>query len=256
MLKQKINASLLHLAISAIVISVFVLIVWFIWYPSPFLYIEGGFQIIMILIGVDVILGPLLTLIIYKPGKKWLVFDLSVIAAVQIAALIYGTYTIYLERPQYIVFTVDRFNLIAAGSIDTSKLQDKTLESNFFDQPKLVFALQPEDIKVKEQILENAFAGGKDIDQLPELYRQYAQHKETILHNHHQLKLNNLLETYPKAESEIKKIEKSQQMNRDSFIFYPLTGKKRDLVIILNNKNAQQIGYLDIDPWNIPWSPK
>ncbi|MCU7937771.1 MAG: hypothetical protein KZQ64_10850 [gamma proteobacterium symbiont of Bathyaustriella thionipta] len=256
MLKQKINAFLLHLAISASVISAFVLIVWFIWYPAPFLYIEGGFQIIMILVGVDVILGPLLTLIIYKPGKKWLVFDLSVIAAVQIAALIYGTYTIYLERPQYIVFTVDRFNLIAAGSIDTSKLQDKTLESTIFDQPKFIFALQPENTKMKNNVRNNAFAGGKDIDRLPEHYRQYTLHKETLLNNHHQLKLSHLLDTYPDIEEEIKKIEISQQMKRDAFIFYPLTGKKRDLIIILNNKNAQKVGYLDVDPWNVPWSPK
>lgn len=252
---EKIKAFLIHLAISASVISAFVLIVWFIWYPSPFLYIEGGFHVIMILVGVDVILGPALTLLIYKPGKKWLVFDLSIIALVQVSALMYGAYTIYLERPQYIVFSVDRFSLVSAGNIDTTKLKDKTLKTKIFDQPKLVFALPPEDLKVKDKILDSALVGGKDIEQLPEHYHQYAKHIETILNNRHILELNKLLETYPEIEDEMKKIEISQQVKRDSFIFYPLTGKKRDLVIILNNKDARKIAYLDIDPWEIPWNP-
>ena len=48
-------------------------------------------MLILLMIGVDVVIGPLLTLIVFDPKKKHLKFDLVVIAALQLAALAYGS---------------------------------------------------------------------------------------------------------------------------------------------------------------------
>ena len=77
---------------------------------------------VFILIGVDLVLGPLLTLIVYKQGKPGLKFDLSFIAAVQVAALIYGSYTLHSERPHFLVFAIDRVTLVALSGIDESSM--------------------------------------------------------------------------------------------------------------------------------------
>ena len=78
----------------------------------------GGATLILLLIGVDVVIGPLITLIIFDPKKKSLRFDLAVIAVLQLGALLYGCSVMFNARPVYNVFVVDRFEVVAANAID------------------------------------------------------------------------------------------------------------------------------------------
>ena len=94
-----------------------------VWYPRPLFEAAGGDRLIFILMAVDVTLGPLITLIIFKAGKRGLKFDLAVIASLQLAALVYGMHTVYLARPVYLVFTKDRFDLVSAADLDDRDLQ-------------------------------------------------------------------------------------------------------------------------------------
>ena len=51
-------------------------------------------------IGVAVVIGSLITLVIFDLKKKALKFDLSVIAALQLAALAYGCHVRFESRPE------------------------------------------------------------------------------------------------------------------------------------------------------------
>ena len=84
------QASALHLALSAAIAVLVVTLMLLVWYPQQYFTAMGGDTLILILIGVDVVVGPLITLIIFDPKKKGLRFDLAVIAALQLAALAYG----------------------------------------------------------------------------------------------------------------------------------------------------------------------
>lgn len=87
------KAVLIHLGLSsALALGVTSLLV-FGWYPWPYFMALGGLMLVALIVGVDVVLGPLLTFIVFKPGKKSLKFDLTVIALVQAAALGYGLWT-------------------------------------------------------------------------------------------------------------------------------------------------------------------
>ncbi len=57
----------------------------------------------------------MVTLIVFNPGKRLalLRLDLAVIGTIQAAALAYGVSVIAEARPVYMVFTVDRFDLVA-----------------------------------------------------------------------------------------------------------------------------------------------
>jgi hypothetical protein len=71
------KASSIHLALSAtIAVSVLALML-LLWYAPPFFSALGGYHLLLILLGVDVSLGPLITLIIFNPKKdrKALTFD-------------------------------------------------------------------------------------------------------------------------------------------------------------------------------------
>src|SRR5690348_12777714 len=97
------QASGLHLLISIAIAAGVVTVMLSLWYPGPLFEAAGGNDLLLILVGVDVAVGPLITLVIFRPGKPGLKFDLSAIAALQIAALAYGMHAVYLGRPAFIV---------------------------------------------------------------------------------------------------------------------------------------------------------
>src|SRR5262249_31768987 len=84
------QAAPIHLLISAAIATAVVSSMLLLWYPRPFFAAAGGATLLVLLIGVDVVLGPLLTLVVYDPRKKTLALDLAIIAALQLAALAYG----------------------------------------------------------------------------------------------------------------------------------------------------------------------
>ena len=108
--------------LSALIAATVVTIMLLVWYPPPYFDAMGGQGLLKILVGVDVTLGPLLTLIIFDPRKKSLRFDLSVIAALQIAALAYGVWVMFEARPVYTAFAMDRFDIVSANQLDPSDL--------------------------------------------------------------------------------------------------------------------------------------
>ncbi len=87
-----------HLGISLLIFLALIGVILFHWYPGQFIHF-GGWQGIRIVAGVDLVLGPLLTLIVFNKAKNKLKFDLSVIATIQTTALICGVYVVEKERP-------------------------------------------------------------------------------------------------------------------------------------------------------------
>src|SRR5699024_7695764 len=116
-MSKRLKFFLSHLSISFLIALLVVGLVFFIWYPSPLATAVGVTHIFLMLLVIDVILGPLLGLLVYKEGKKTLKFDLSVIILIQIAALCYGVFSIEQGRPAWLVFHVDRFELVRKNDL-------------------------------------------------------------------------------------------------------------------------------------------
>ncbi len=111
----RIRAALVHLSLSAALALAVFLAIYFYWYPDVLFEGAGGKELFFLIVGVDVAVGPLITLVIYKPGKWGLKFDLVCIAIVQLAALVYGVSVMFEARPAYIAFVVDRFAIVRAN---------------------------------------------------------------------------------------------------------------------------------------------
>ena len=100
-----------------------------VWYPQPLFEAAGGSHLLFILAGVDVVLGPTITLVIFDLKKKplrTLKFDLAVIAILQLAALLYGIHLVFQARPVYVVFVKDHFSLVTAAQIDPDEFAKVT----------------------------------------------------------------------------------------------------------------------------------
>ncbi|MBX3604499.1 MAG: pilus assembly protein [Piscinibacter sp.] len=113
-----------HLLISAAIAAMAATLVFGLWYPGAFRLLSGGQDLFILVVSVDVVLGPLLTFAVFNRAKGWphLRRDLAVIGAVQLAGLAYGLHTVYVARPVALVFEVDRFRVLPALDVDVADL--------------------------------------------------------------------------------------------------------------------------------------
>ncbi|UWX04340.1 hypothetical protein H1235_04010 [Pseudoxanthomonas sp. NC8] len=138
----------------------------------------------LVMLVIDITAGPLLTLVVYKPGKPSLRFDLSVIALVQAAFLAYGLHTLWQSRPVFLVGSDVRFNLVMASEVDPAQLAKaprpewRTLSST---GPVLVGVLPPADQQQRRSLLDILLETGRDQEQLPEQYRPYDEVRSLVL---------------------------------------------------------------------------
>ncbi|MBQ9579401.1 MAG: pilus assembly protein [Ottowia sp.] len=162
-ISPRIKPFLIHLCISAVVAATVAAIIFGVWYPHPYRTISGGTQLFLMIVSIDVIVGPLITLIISKPGKSWraLTFDYCTIALLQISALAYGTWTMAAARPLHMVFEKDLFRVVHVPEIPAAqwKRVPPGIEARPLTGPDMLTARLPVDTDEKMASLDLAFAG-------------------------------------------------------------------------------------------------
>jgi hypothetical protein len=177
------RAAGLHLLISACVAAVVLALMLAFWYPPPLFQAMGGATLALILIGVDVVLGPALTLIVFRAGKRGMKFDITAIAAFQLAALVYGCHVIALARPAFIVFVKDQFQVATVVQLDETRYAEAKYQQ-FRGPPRsgpmLVFGDWPTE-PADQQLLLWAGLAGIDLQHFPRFYAPYEQGKAEIL---------------------------------------------------------------------------
>lgn len=99
----------LHLLISLVLFLALAAVIYFWWYPGFLFLYDGGLEGMKLIAGVDFFIGPLLTLLVYKVGKKTLRFDLACIAVLQLACLSGGMWTVWKTRPVAVVYAAGTF---------------------------------------------------------------------------------------------------------------------------------------------------
>ena len=245
-----LRAFLVHLSLSAAVVGSGFAVVFFVWYPQPYFEVVGAWYLIRILFVVDVILGPLLTFVVFKSGKPGLKFDLSVIALVQIAALVYGATVIYQERPYYMVFAVDRFQLVPKKGIDPSQLKYDDLKEKPWIGAVHVFAGLPEDPKAMSKFTEEVvFEGKPDLERRPEFWHpttDYASDAPAEAED-----LHKLLEEDDETAEKAKRLFEKYQSEHANIGYVPLVGRTSDFAMVLDMDTGEQLEVLDVDPYQL-----
>ncbi len=155
------------MCLSLIVFVYLVYQIYFNWYPQPYFSVDGGWQGIRLIAAVDLVLGPFITFLIFDLSKsrRAIVFDLMIIAIVQVGALTYGVYLTYTQRPVAIV-VIDDFVIPATMEHYAGKLESlDQLEKYSDEKPPIIFAGLPLDkevlaevnrIKLEDRVLEHA----------------------------------------------------------------------------------------------------
>lgn len=154
LLMTKIQASAIHLGISLLIFLGILYVIAVHWYPEPFFSAGGGWKGIKIMAAVDLVLGPTLTFIIYnyKKSRKEITLDLSIIALVQVSALIWGGVQVYGERPVALAMWEGEFYTVTEDYLSKQGADLQDLDAFSDDIPKIVYAKNNHSVEQLEEI--------------------------------------------------------------------------------------------------------
>ncbi len=138
------KASAVHFSISLVVFLGLLSIILFLWYPGILFSVGGGWAGLRIVFAVDLILGPLLTLVVFKAGKPGLKFDLSCIVVFQVVCMTAGMWVVYGERPIALVLAYDTFYSIGSDELLQFDRDPEYLAGFPGAYPKLIYIELPE----------------------------------------------------------------------------------------------------------------
>ena len=243
------KAFLIHFGLSLLIVSTCFLMILVAWYPGYYFRIFAATEVLKVLIGVDLVLGPLLTLILFRPGKPGLRFDISVVAMLQICALVFGLHVIYQERPYFTVFSIDRFEVLAKKDVDMARVDPALLRDKSWNEPVLVMAEMPKDQRERDKLVEETlFEGKPDIQYRPELWLPYSEATEEIFSKARPVA--QLLQKVPAAQAEVGVFSK-KSVSGERFVYLPIMGKQDVFTLVLDPDTRLPVGLIDQDPWKV-----
>lgn len=225
-----------HLIFSIFIACMVLALIFWVWYPEPLAKAVGVNQILFMLISIDIVIGPILSFVVYKEGKKTLVFDLSMIIILQLSALGYGLYNIAQGRPAWIVYYKDSYELIR----HTDLISDARHISPWFG-PKYVGVKLSSDPKIFSEELSLELAG-YSLAQYPEKYikvdlvkddmKKYAQSMYLLNQYNDTSKVQDILKNYPNVK-----------------YFFPMKASFKDMTVLVD-QNYNVIKIVDLRPWS------
>lgn len=240
-LKLRLSAFLTHALISLIIVLCLLIFLKLAWFQGALFSLERVWSGFSILLVVDVVLGPLLTFIIYDKSKKSLKTDILVIVFLQVIALIYGTVQIHSQRPVLITYVGDRFQVILHNEDVVKHLPAKTFNASEVQPPILTFSLPASTDEQRSDFLLNN----------TQYYLDGTRHRPIVAHidKLKPLEFAKFSIKSAKTQSKLKTLRK--RYHDVEFSLHPIQGSFESArVIAIDNTNGEILEILDIDPWS------
>ena len=242
------RAAGVHLLISAAVAALVAGAVFGVLYPPPFDALTGGLALFMLLVGVDVVMGPALTLVAAAPAKPRheLRRDLAIIALLQLAALAYGLHTMWQARPVYLVFEVDRLRAVTAADIDPDLLSEAAPDWRTLPlaRPRLIAAVKPRDPSEQLRAIDLGLAG-IDLGMVPSYWRPFDALRDQAWATARPVPA--LLARYPDLAGRVAAIARQSGTAVDALRFLPAISRHASGVIVVADDRFEPLHYLPVD---------
>lgn len=244
-MSKRLNFFMWHLLISSMIALLFIFLVFCVWYPSPLAKALGVTQIFLMLVLIDVIIGPLLTLMVYKEGKKTLKMDLSIIVLFQMIALGYGLFSINQGRPVWFVYAnIDRFELVRASELKKNQVDKASPEFrtlNLFG-PQFATIKKEKTVQAQNERMFMDLSQGLSAELYPERYTKLSH---SILEIQHNAKDLSILDQY----NEKINVTAILQENPTASAWLPLRTNVIDMVVLINKEKGEVVKIVDLRPW-------
>lgn len=241
------KASLIHLGLSAVIYVALLYLIVFLWYPQPYFAADGGWQGVQLITGVDLVLGPLLTLIVFKSGKPGLRRDLTLIGLLQTVALVWGTWLVYDQRIAMVTYADGSFYTLSTEQVFAAGGQAPAVAVQSSSAPPYAFVRLPADARERQELRLKTVFSGNPMHQLGERYE--------LLGN------SNLPEVLAHAV-EIGRYPPVSEQNRENlehflaqhggttqdYAFLPLRCRYQTLLLAVRRADGSVVDSLDINP--------
>jgi len=173
--RERFRAFAIHFLLTLALGACAAALIFLVWFPDPYQTMVGGTKLFELVVVCDLVLGPLISLVIYdsSKGRRKLILDYSIVGLVQLAMLFYGVYIVAGTRPVYVAFNKDRLEVVVARDISEAELaaaRDPRYAKLPLDGPHLIAVQVP---KAEQQdAMFQALAGNEEHDR-PKFYAPY-----------------------------------------------------------------------------------
>jgi len=250
-IKSRLLAAGVHLGISVAIAALAAALVFWVWYPYPHRELSGGRELFMIVVAVDVVMGPLLTLAVFNVEKsaKLIRLDLTVIGLFQLVALAYGLWTVMVVRPVHLVFEMDRFRAVHAIEVPRDELSQAPagLATLPLTGPTPLSVRDFKNDKERSDMTLDAL-GGLPLGARPGFWQRYDQGKAQVLA--HAKPLEELKKRFPAQVGEIDAALKAASGASDKarpIGYIPMVGRKTFWTVLVDTNTAEVIAFVPID---------
>jgi hypothetical protein len=238
-MRFRLKAFSLHLLSSATVLTLILGSLYFGWYRWPGWHLTDVTTVVLVMVCVDVVLGPTLTFIIanQKKSRRELTRDIGMIVVVQLCALIYGSVSLWNGRPLYYAFSESVLQLVQAYDIDAKdaeigRQQNPALAPHWYSLPRWIWAPLPQNAEESRKIVVSAITGGDDVISMPKYFKPWEDGLTSL-----RSKLKKVDDVAYFAKSEKKKLKermKAAGLPDDQLNTMPLTGRGHPLLAVFD----------------------
>ncbi|SEL28243.1 hypothetical protein SAMN05216359_10769 [Roseateles sp. YR242] len=245
---HRLRAAGIHLISSLAVAAIAASVVLFVWYPWPYRIVSGGENLLFILMSVDVVIGPMLTLAVFNLNKprKELRRDLAIIVTLQLCALGYGLHAVYLARPVVLALEVDRFRVTSAIEVVETELPQAAAEFRSLSMtgPRLVNTATPRE----DQRLEAIVMGmnGADLGARPTYWRAWDDEaRRQALKVAHPV--DDWLAKHPQEGVAVVEAISRTGQPAQNLVYVPMLAHRMDWSVLLNKTSGDPVGFAPIN---------
>jgi len=244
--RERLFAALIHLSASLLLTGLLAASMWFALYPPPYFWIDGGWSVLRIVILVDVILGPMLTFVVFNRAKREWKRDLAIIAAVQLLAFVYGAYTMERYRPVFAAYVDNVFFAVTwprveLGTKDLAK--PRALRAGQW-APTLVVIDMPQDVKAAQELRSRSNPdGNRTLPGMGDLYLPFdAANAARVLGNTADIEA--LAKGDPSIAAELARIRAQHPGPLTRYAFVPLAGRDEIVMAVFDRESRAMIDWM------------
>lgn len=247
--REKFVACAIHFLATLVLAACAAALIFLIWYPAPFTEMLGGKELFLLVVGSDLALGPLMSLVIYnsRKSRRALVIDYSIVGAVQVAALVYGVWIMAGARPVYVAFVKDRFEVVQAADLTAGELaaaRDPQFASRPLTGPRFVSVVVPP--AEEQDALFQALAGNEE-HLRPRFFVPFETELPTI--QRRAKTLDDLAAKHGNAKEDIERARRKAGIPEEHLRWLPVRHSKGFWTAVIDVRTGLPVSYIPLDPY-------
>jgi hypothetical protein len=247
--REKFRAFIIHFLVTAALGACAAALIFLVWFPRPFATMIGGAELFMLVVGCDLALGPLISLVIYdsRKSRRALIMDYTLVGLVQLAAMGYGVYIVAGTRPVYVVFDQDRIEVVTAREVLDSELaaaRDPQYRKLPLDGPHLVSLNVP--AADQQDALFQSLQGNEEHER-PKFFQPYEAGLDAI--RAHAKPLSTLSGSFPAAAPLLESAKHTVDLPAERLRWLPVHHRRGFWTVLIDNESGRPVAYVPFDPY-------